>query len=469
MQFSYNGINNLIYAKIARNSKTHNMLNYLKQTSQTSRIIGFVFIFAVIGTALKFNSNAATNASISEAESGTLEGNTQIVSDATASGGSAITFEANSSAFPSRLRAQGRTIVDETGQVMPKLKGFNMQLAKDFVWTQSNFDDIASAGGTINRAVIFWDDFELTQGTINPAAIANLDTHIARAENAGMYTQLELHLNVGRYPAWASAYSSEMEKYSHYGQTITQYLANRYGNPASSKYTKSVLGFGLNEPPLDDATIRNGNNSIPYLEGIQRTMIGWFRAPGYAPDWIGFVAYGYAAATPIYDDSFQNPNAIDANPNAYDSVGGNVIIDFHDYFVGITGATASNPTAQARQWNGMIYPTYQGGPMVVPDSSPAPTYSSTATTRSQLATYIAPYKTFSTNADIPLMIGEWGWVPTANGLDAWIQDHMSAWSDAGSVIEMCWVYNLTTDTANDPWAARAGGTWRPQVLTWLAN
>jgi hypothetical protein len=54
---------------------------------------------------------------------------------------------------------------------------------------------------------------------------------------------------------------------------------------------------GRNEPLLEDNTIRNDNSSIPYLEGKQRLMI---RGCGsQAPAWIGFVAYGYAAATPI--------------------------------------------------------------------------------------------------------------------------------------------------------------------------
>ena len=65
---------------------------------------------------------------------------------------------------------------------------------------------------------------------------------------------------------------------------------------------------------------------------------------GNAPGWIGFVAYGYASATPIYDDSWQNANAADASPTAYDSVGGNVVIDVHFYMAGRTNTT---PTATA--------------------------------------------------------------------------------------------------------------------------
>ncbi len=439
-----------------------------KQYPRLKHLSIFIVTFAIIGISVKYISNAATTATISEAENTTSSSNVQTVVDASASGGNAVLFNQNAAFFPSRLRTQGRTLIDENNYKIDTLKGFNMQVASDFVWSQADFTEVASKGATINRAIVFWDTFEPTQGTINPAYVANLDTHIARAQAAGMYTEIELHLNVGRYPTWTSAYNSETEKYVHYGQLVTQYIANRYGNPSSPKYTKAVIGFGLNEPPLDDNAIRNGNGSVPYLEGVQRTMIGWMRASDNAPNWIGFVAYGYAAATPIYDASFQNPNAINADPHAYDSVGGNVVIDFHDYFVGITGATASDPNAQGRQWNGMIFPTYQGGPMLVPDSTPAPNYVSTATTRAQLAKYFAPYLNFSTNANIPLMIGEWGWVASASGADAWVQDHMNMWDSAPSVIQMAWDYNVTTDTNNDPWAVRPGGTWRPYVLSWLS-
>ncbi len=105
-----------------------------------------------------------------------------------------------------------------------------------------------------------------------------------------------------------------------------------------------MLGFGLNEPPLEDNTIRNGNNSIPYLEGKQRQMISCMRAPGHGPSWIGFVAYGYASATPVYNHTYQNANAVDASPTAYDSVGGNVVIDVHDYLLGVSSTTRT-PTA----------------------------------------------------------------------------------------------------------------------------
>lgn len=366
------------------------------------------------------------------------------------------TSSGTAAAFPSALRASGRNIVDENGYVMPTLRGFNMHVGPGFTWDQSHFDAIKAIGGKINRAVLHWDQFEMSQGVVNTTAIANLDLHIARAQAAGIYTMLELHLNVGRVPSWTSGVSGETAKYAAYGQTLTQYLANRYGNPASPKYTKAVVGFGLNEPPIEDNAIRNGNNSIPWLEGIQRKMISWMRAD--APKWIGFVAYGYAQATPIYDDTWQDPDAIDASPTAYDSVGGNVIIDLHDYNVGCNN---TNPSCDGRQYNGMIWPTYQGGPMLTVGGS----YTSSSLLRSQQAAYMKPYKTFSEQAGIPLMLGEWGWT-SGDGETGWITDKKVAWANGGAAIEIQWNYDVSS--ANTIWAARPGGTWRPSVSKWLA-
>jgi hypothetical protein len=362
-------------------------------------------------------------------------------------------------AFPSRLRASGRTIVDANGYLLPTLRGFNMHVSPTFVWGQSHFDAIKAIGGQINRAVLHWDQFEPTQGVISAAAIANLDRHVASAQAAGIYTLLELHLNVGRTPAWTAAQSTELERYATYGRTLTQFLANRYGNPTSPRYTKAVIGFGLNEPPLQDATIRNGNGSIPYLEAKQRQMISWMRAAGFAPSWIGFVAYGYGSATPIYDDATQNRNAIDASPTAYDQVGGNVVIDVHDY---MAYCTNTNVACDGRQFNGMIHPTYQGGPQLNTDALTS-AYASSTLHRSQQAAFLKPYRTFSTQAAIPLMLGEWGWSAGHTGEAAWAADKRIAWRDAGTVIEIQWNYDVST--SGNEWAARPNNAWRTSTLS----
>ncbi|MDX6677443.1 MAG: hypothetical protein QOE31_1495 [Solirubrobacteraceae bacterium] len=367
--------------------------------------------------------------------------------------------------FPSRLRAVGRSIVDENGYALPLLRGFNVHVGPTFVWDQANFDMMKSVGATIDRAIIHWDSWEPTQGTISAAGLANLDKHVARAEAAGMYTLLELHLNVGRTPSWAQDVAGEVSQYTTYGQNITQTLAYRYGNPASPQYTKSVIGFGLNEPPVEDSTLRNGTGAIPWIEGKQRTMISWFRAAGYAPSWIGFVAYGYASATPIFNDATQNPNATDASPTAYDSVGGNVIIDLHDY---MAYCTNTDPSCEGRQYNGMTYNTYQGGMLMRTGSLGSTAYTSSATRQSQHRAYLAPYKTFTTRAGIPLMIGEWGWSSqaTGGGESAWAADKKAAWKDAGTAIQIDWNYD--TSSSSTEWSARLGSVWRPSVTTLFA-
>lgn len=172
-------------------------------------------------------------------------------------------------------------------------------------------------------------------------------------------------------------------------------------------------------------------------------MISWMRAPGFAPSWIGFVAYGYASATPIYDHATQNPNAIDASPTAYAAVGGNVVIDVHDY---MAYCTTTNVSCDGRQFNGMIHPTYQGGPLLTTDALTS-AYTSSAVHRSQQAAYLRPYKTFSTQAAIPLMLGEWGWSAGHTGEGAWATDKKIAWRDAGTAIEIQWNYDTSTSAS----------------------
>jgi hypothetical protein len=364
--------------------------------------------------------------------------------------------------FPSRLHTSGRQIVDSNGYTLSRLKGFDIQIGP---WSQTALNEIAAEGGKVERLVVFWDSLEPSQGVISSTYVSELDQHIQWAQSAGIYTELDLHLNVGRDPSWTSGQALELDKYTTYGQLATQYLANRYGNAASAHYTNDVIGFGVNEPPPDTTT-----DSIPSLEAAQREMISWFRATGYAPEWIGFVAEAYAAATPIYNPTFQASTWHNADPHAYDTVGGNVILDIHDYGMGcnsnklVGGMTVAN--CDGRQWNGMPYPDWQGGEMVSSGAYP-PANTTESQTLQQFYNYIAPYKNFSLQANIPLMIGEWGWQPSVDSNPtAYINDKMKAWSDAGAVIEMQWDYNVTQ--SQDPWAARPGGVWQPITNTWMA-
>ncbi len=344
----------------------------------------------------------------------------------------------------SRLTASGQSIADATGRILPPLKGFNVHVSPNFVWDQPHFDAQAVLGARVNRAILLWDQFEPTKGSISAAYLANLDAHVARAAAAGIYTMFELHLNTGNTPSWTHDRDGEMEQYAAYGATLTQALAARYGN------NEAVIGFGLNEPPLEDGTLRNGPNAIPYLEAKQRQMISWFRAA--APKWIGFVAYGYASQTPY------PASGTDADPNAFDAVGGNVVLDLHDYQI---GCTTSDPNCDGRQYNGNIYPTFQGGTMLTTQGRG--NYVSSELRRSQQRAYVAPYKTFTAAADIPLMIGEWGWPEGSSGEVAWITDKKAAW--AGSALEIHWNYG--TLAQHGVWAARLNGVWRPSVLAWL--
>ena len=344
---------------------------------------------------------------------------------------------------------------------MPEMRGFNGHAIAD--WAQQTFDDIAALNGgarKLMRVICRWDHFQPSSGSggISSSAITALDHTLERAEAAGIYCMLDFHIMQGAYPAWEQTSGTDHEgNYATNGQVLTQYLANRYGNPSSPQYALNCVGFGLNEPSVADATTRNGNNAIPYLENLQRTMIGWLRA--YAPDWIGFVAYGWAAQTPLRVTG-TNPSMTEADPNAYDAVGGNVVIDLHDYVMDDDAGT------DGRQYNGMLYPVTQGGHEYGTGDEGA--YLPAQYKRDLFFAYIAPYKAFSIAADIPIMLGEYGWpVVGVGGFTAgetlWINDKQVAWDDAGFVARCAWAYNVAP-YYEDNFTLRQGGAWRPAIL-----
>ncbi len=141
---------------------------------------------------------------------------------------------------------------------------------------------------------------------------AAMDDTIARMGAAGLYAIVDFHLISGGYPAWTADYAAGEQKYLYHGQFLTQWFADRYGNPASPHYAPNVIGLGLNEPPVDDGTVRNGPGNVPYLENVQRQMITWVRA--YAPQWVGFVSYGWSAAAPLPGGSVRS-DLVAADPH----------------------------------------------------------------------------------------------------------------------------------------------------------
>jgi hypothetical protein len=292
-------------------------------------------------------------------------------------------------------------------------------------------------------------------------------------------------------PSCASSGSSQSTRYQNYGQYITQYFANRYGNPSSPEYTKAVVGFGLNEPDPPDGT--NSATVNTALETMQSTMIGWFRNSSSqgtgASNWIGFVNYVYAQSSPLMtsgDTSGSCGSCANANPNAFNSVGGNVVLEVHDYFFDCaSGSNAS--TCDGRQWNGngfngQTWTTGNGGPEVGPGDPSNPAYPSSGVTRAQAqqeqANFMHPYALFAGyngSSGWPLMVGEWGWAPstTSGGANTtggtnYIDDMTAAWNNAGAAIELQWDYDNGA-CGGDQWCADPGGTWQTVTNEFFAD
>jgi hypothetical protein len=402
-------------------------------------------------------------------------------------------------AFPDILHTCGVQLCDSTGGVMPGLQGFSIQ--EGAPWSQTQIDSIQTEHGTFLRMVVFWNQLQnkdcssLSSGAAS--YLAGLHTLAMEAEKKGIYSYIELHLNTGQIPACADAGKGagqpkyDFTRYMASGKWITSYLANYFGNPSNTAtYVKSIIGFGLNEPPppVGQADATNVNT---LMEQDQSTMITWFRGPGGtggpAPQWIAFVAYPFASSTPIFNDAFagqknQCTDCANANPHAYDAVGGNVVLDVHDYLMGCTSKWTSVTGLRAedcdgRQHNGEPYTTSNGGWAIHTGQSGYPSYppagENEATAQSQLAAFLKPYKDFTEQAQWPLMIGESGWAPPddTSGQVEYATDLAASWADTTNgpkpVIRMEWDFN--TNEGKDKWAAKPGSTCAPGACAkgWL--
>jgi len=402
-----------------------------------------------------------------------------------------VTTPTGAVSFPSVLHTSAGHLVDANGHVLPRMKGFDIQADRNL--SQANYDTIKTEGSCTSsnpcfqRMVTFWADYQGSNCSAMTGSMSSLDNSIAYAANDDIYTEIMLYYSGAANssngtPSCASTGGSQSTRYQNGGQYITQYLANRYGNPSSPEYTKSVVGFGINEPDAPDGT--NSATVNTALETMQSTMIGWFRdSSGQgtgAPDWIGFVNYVYAQSSPLMtsgDTSGSCSSCANANPNAFSSVGGNVILEVHEYFTDCaSGSNAS--TCDGRQWfgngyDGQMYSSSNGGPALGPDDPSNPAYPTSGVTRAQAQqeqlNFIHPYGLFAGyngSSGWPLMVGEWGWAPstTSGGVNTtggtnYIDDMTAAWNNAGAAIELQWDYDNGA-CGGDPWCAAPGGTWQ---------
>jgi hypothetical protein len=145
------------------------------------------------------------------------------------------------------------------------------------------------------------------------------------------------------------------------------------------------------------------------------------------------------------------------------AIGSNFAVDLHDYIM-LADSTNLTPALDGRDPNGALgsnaikvgntnYPTYP------PEVNGSTVLESIC--KSQQAAYLASHVDYCAAgyANVPLIIGEWGWVPVDDGTDfsggsSLIADKLANWSTAGVCIEMQWDYAI--DQSTDPYAARPG-------------
>jgi hypothetical protein len=395
-------------------------------------------------------------------------------------------------AYPSRWRVASNHIVDENGVELGVVKGFNTNVAstvggESFLFSQADFtamstltDGAAVPGPGINRLVVCWDVFEQSAGVYHGissatgaatagSAFDSLDKSIQRAYAAGRYLKLDLHLldassSNGRVPAWArtgtlpAGSGNSLTWYCTNGQGITQTLALRYGDPATSPIgaaAKAVTGFCPNEPP---------GVTQDTLMTAHETWIPWYRS--IAPDWVIWASpFSYGGGTPYpsgaADIDLARLMALDPN-----NVG--IVLDWHTY-LNMVG-TASTDGYQA---NGAIDPVQQ-----VTNGSQfygwgaAYTYPNSSASRAALAAHIAPLVTLrDSNSRLALSVTEFGNDNQAQGAthDAWIKDWVDLFRASGVDVECWWQYAADQSTFNS--GSTTGAGWRTGIsgTSWMQN
>ncbi len=412
--------------------------------------------------------------------------------DADGWAGSVVTFtEPVPAAWPSVVSCSEQNLVDANGYVLTQtmLRGLDVQAVP---WGQSDFEQMMTEGAQIFRLVIYWyNSGNTTDGCLQPtngtsvssAYVEHIDETLANiaaaagVNNTTPYVILNFYYGPtsGYFPPWADGNGdNNTYTYTTQGQYITQYLANRYGNPATtdtyngaSTYNPMVIGFQLNEPAVDtrDPDIQ-GNSQVTTMLGYQATMTDWIRGSGgNAPAWIVLMSAGYGgnaiyANAPGSGQHTQTFTSGAVNPlygHTYTPVAGpNFGIDLHDYFLGVTGGL---------QTDGRNATGGQGSSIIHVDDSSFPSYPPTGLTSAecqiQKVCYLAPqaYYCSPDYANCPFFMNEWGWAPvdgthSMTGGSEWVSDNMPEYVNAGICVAQEWDYN--TSQSSDKFAAFPG-------------
>ncbi len=395
--------------------------------------------------------------------------------------------------FPSRWAVSNHHFVDENGVDLGIPKGFNWNCVGSglpfansvFAETKTLIDTAAVPGPPLLRKVFHWDLLQPSAGAFagiaSPTATATagsafnqLDVSIQRAYDNGCYCYLDLHLMdagwstgggvLGRVPVWAQTGSSPAgignawTWYITNGQAITQCLAQRYGDPATSPIgaaAKAVVGFSPNEPP----TV-----SIPAIQTGFASIVAWWQA--YAPLWPVWISPSpYGGGTP-YPSGATAINV--ASLLALDTQGRGIAIDWHTY-LSVTG-TASSDGYQA---NGTIDPLEQvSGGSQYHGWTGGYDYPNTSGSRADIAAHMAPLVTLrDEDPSIAICLIEFGMdhQEVGSNHDEWILDTINAARAAGMTAEVWWQKGFggtNFDSQNV-----SGSTYRTGIsgASWMGN
>jgi hypothetical protein len=295
-------------------------------------------------------------------------------------------------------------------------------------WARWHYLQIARKGFNAVRFVLYWSALEPRFGSFDQAALATLDTAVARARSAGLYVILDaIHLwgpnGMSYVPRWARTGDS-VDTVRRNGGPYLEMLAARYVDDPAVAGLDLVSEF-YRHPIDQNAVLRVYAKLIAQVRRV-------------APHKIVLIE-------PTYGDSSVAAGLADfANlPERRD-----VVWSIHDFFA---GGSQDGYFADGRQrgfytWNGTT-------------GYPHPN-------RRQLANHLVVQLRAAHRAALPMWIGEFGIGAGTPNHDRWISDQLALFSHYG--LGWAWWgygtsdrFNVTSDNyAWKPWIRLLAGRRR---------
>ena len=288
-------------------------------------------------------------------------------------------------------------------------------------WSRVRYASMAAKGFNSVRFVLYWDDFERSQGRFDQTSLATLDTAVSRAKASGLFVVLDMiHLwgpqGLKDVPKWARSGDSVDSVQANAGAYVRM-LARRYRDePTVAAYDP------VNEPrrsPIDqNAVLRMYDGLIATIREVDRDKV--------------------VLVQPTYGDTSIQGACADLSNLTHRA---NVVFSIHNYFAGgdDDGFGVGCRQTGVYAWNAKAgYATRD---------------------KRSLRAHLRAYLDKLRPARIPLYVGEFGMADGAVNRDQWVRDTVGLFDELR--LGRAWWEYWTTAGHGAFSATSSSGRWRP--------